>query len=96
MGWSGCVAVKYFKKNPAWSKAEGTISQNEKSSYRNIQYLYLLSKGLRNLFPGLLERPKCQIAFSGTKHSGDIMEVLSVLVIYLFNRGELHFVLKMC
>ena len=41
-----------------------------KKSYRNIQYSYLLSKSLRNLFPGFLDRPKCQIVlFSGAKHN---------------------------
>ena len=34
-----------------------------KSLYRNIQYPYLLSKAVRNLFSGLLERCKCQIVF---------------------------------
>ena len=31
--------------------------------YNIYNYSYLHSKGLRNLFPGLLERPKCQIVF---------------------------------
>ena len=42
-----------------------------KSSYTNIQYSNLGSKALRNLFLGLLERPKCQFFFPGAKHSGD-------------------------
>ena len=46
-----------------------------KKSYRNIQYSYLLSKSLRNLFPGFLDRPKCQIVlFSGAKHNQDAHE----------------------
>ena len=65
LGSRGCGAVKYFEKMAVWSSVEGTFLQNEKSSYRNIQHSYLLSKGLRNLFPQLLERPKCQISFFG-------------------------------
>ena len=65
--WCG----KIFRKRPVWSRVEGTFSLNEKNQYRNIQLSYLPSKGPRNLFLGLLERPKCQIIFfSGTKHSG--------------------------
>ena len=43
-----CGLVKCFEKKSAWSRVEGTFSLNEKSSYRNKQYSYLLSKGLRN------------------------------------------------
>ena len=57
MGWSGFGAIKYFEKKHAWLRVEGTFSQNEKGSYRNIQYSYLLSKGLRNLFPGKTQMP---------------------------------------
>ena len=64
--WCG----KIFRKRSVWSRVEGTFSLNEKNQYRNIQLSYLPSKGPRNLFLGLLERPKGQIVFSGTKHSG--------------------------
>ena len=64
--WCG----KIFRKRRVWSRVEGTFSLNEKNQYRNIQLSYLPSKGPRNLFLGLLERPKGQIVFSGTKHSG--------------------------
>ena len=38
-----------------------------------MQYSYLLSKDLRNFFPGLLKRPAKSFS-SGTKHSGDTHE----------------------
>ena len=39
----------------------------------NIHHYHIMSKCLRNLFRGLLERTKCQIIrfFSGTSHGGD-------------------------
>ena len=67
--------------------------------YIYFQYPYLLSKGLRNLFPGLLERPKCQIVFfflSDTKNSGSTHGSTSTTSNILFNQGVLDFVLKLC
>ena len=60
-----------------------------------MKYPYLLSKGLRNLDHGLLERPKCHF-FSVTNIVETPMEALPLLITYLFNQGALDFVLKMC
>ena len=91
--WCG----KIFRKRPVWSRVEGTFSLNEKNQYRNIQLSYLPSKGPRNLFLGLLERPKCQIVFFLVPNIVDTpMEALPLLVIHLFNQDVPDFVLRMC
>ena len=62
--------------------------------YKYTIFWYLLSKGLSNLFPGLLENPNVKLfSFSGSKHSGD---TLGECLPYLFIQGVLYFVLKIC
>ena len=67
----------------------------EKNRYRNRQYLHLLSKGLRNLFPKLPEKLKSQIVFFPVPNMETPMEALSLILIDLFNQALLDFVLKM-
>ena len=66
------VCKKVFKGGGV--KGEAYLCK--KISYRNIKYSYSLSKCLRNLFPGLLERAKCQTAylFSTTNYGGGRFE----------------------
>ena len=53
----------------------------------NIHHIYCLAYCLANLFPGLLERPKCQIVylFPVPNIVETAMEAFPLLVIYLFN-----------
>ena len=64
--WVGIKTLKtpYRVKG---ERGRSTFVSNKKNSHRNTQRSYLLSKCLHNLFPGLLERSKCQMyIFFGT------------------------------
>ena len=59
-----------FHEKTLHSQRKSTFMQNKKSLHKKIQYLYLLEKCLRYLFPRILVWTKCQIEniFSCNNH----------------------------
>ena len=69
------VEIKIFRKKKLQDQ-DGRNFYVKRSSHKNIQYshhIYCLAYCLANLFPGLLESPKCQIVYfiSSTIQSGE-------------------------
>ena len=87
----------------SWSKGileKFLLSQEGKEPFikrkkfaQKYSMLIILSKWPENYFPRLLERPKWQIVIF---FPVPVMETFPLLVIYLFNSGELDHVLKIC
>ena len=94
-GLDGMCCDKIFRKKACMVKSKWNFSVKCKNSYRNIQYSYLLSKGLRNLFPGLLEKIQMPNYFFPVPNLVEtLMEALPLKAIYLFNQVALDFLFK--
>ena len=71
----GGLRQKYFEKKATGSRRKELLRKTKKVLIKiyKIHHIYCLVYCLANLFPGLLESPKCQIVYfiSSTKQSGD-------------------------
>ena len=68
------VEVNIFRIKATGSRGKELSRKTKKGPIKicNIHHIYCLAYCLANLFLGILESPKCQIAhFSSTGHSGD-------------------------
>ena len=54
------TAIKIFQKKRRW--VVGTFTQRKCTQKKYILFIIFSFKVSQNLFPGLLERPKCQTA----------------------------------